>query len=84
MIPNTKMSCNTLNAVLSAVDGQSSTPKLAHSVNETARMLSIGRSALYAHIKAGNIRATKCGRRTLFLTPDILSFVELLQKGAVQ
>lgn len=53
--------------------------KLAFSVKEAAEILSIGRTTLYARVKAGDLKATKCGRKTLFLASDLAAFVERLQ-----
>ena len=61
------------------------TEKVAYSVNDAARLLSIGRTSLYAQIKTGNLRATKVGRKTLFLAKDIDAFLDRLQqKGDVR
>lgn len=49
--------------------------KIAYDVAETASMLSIGRTTLYGLVKSGDIRATKLGRRTLFLAVDIATFL---------
>lgn len=54
-------------------------PKVAYNVAETAELLSIGRTTLYARMKAGDLKVTKCGRKTLFLASDIAAFVEHLQ-----
>ena len=44
---------------------------LAISINETARALSIGRSSVYALLKAGRLNAIKIGRRTLLTTESV-------------
>ena len=44
---------------------------LAISINDTARALSIGRSSVYALLKAGRLDAIKIGRRTLLTTESI-------------
>lgn len=59
-------------------------PKVAYDVTETARILSIGRTALYAQIKTGKLRATKLGRKTLILAKDLDAFVALLPKKEEQ
>ena len=41
------------------------TPPLALTVNETTRVLSTSRSAIYRYLKAGRLRAIKVGTRTL-------------------
>lgn len=58
--------------------------KVAYDVTETARILSIGRTALYAQIKTGKLRATKLGRKTLILAKDLDAFVALLPKKEEQ
>lgn len=55
--------------------------KAAYSVPETASLLSLGRTSLYELVKAGHLRATKVGRRTLFLAADLAAFVSNLQQG---
>lgn len=54
--------------------------KIAFSVEETARALSVGRTKLYELVKTGEIRATKLGRRTLFLVRDIDAFLDRLRQ----
>ena len=51
----------------------------ALSVHEAAHVLSIGRTTLYGLVKSGDLRATKLGRKTLFLQRDIESFLDQLQ-----
>ncbi len=53
----------------------------AITVAEAVRILSIGRTTLYGLIKDGEIRATKLGRKTLFLAKDIDAFLDRLQQG---
>jgi hypothetical protein len=45
--------------------------QFAYSIEETARIASVGRTALYAEIKAGRLKARKAGRRTVLLADDI-------------
>ena len=49
--------------------------KAAYTVRETAGLLSIGRSSLYAVVKRGDLRPVKVGRRTLFLAGDLAAFL---------
>lgn len=58
--------------------------KIAYSVCEAQKALSIGRTSLYAQIKAGKLRATKLGRKTLILAKDLDAFVALLPKKEEQ
>ena len=53
--------------------------KAAYSVSEAMALLSLGRTSIYELVKSGALKATKCGRRTLFLAPDIAAFLSKLQ-----
>jgi len=44
---------------------------LAISINETAKVLGIGRSSVYALLKSGKLEAIKIGTRTLLTTESI-------------
>jgi len=44
---------------------------LAISINDTAKVLGIGRSSVYALLKSGRLDAIKIGRRTLLTTESI-------------
>lgn len=52
--------------------------KAAYSVNELLATLPLGRTSIYAAIKCGKLRATKYGKKTLFLAPDIANFLSSL------
>ena len=54
--------------------------KAAYSVTEAMSLLSLGRTSIYELMKGGKLKATKCGRRTLFLSSDIAVFLSQLQK----
>ena len=45
--------------------------RLAYSINETARILSLGRTSIYAMIADGRLVAFKLGRRTLIKADSI-------------
>jgi excisionase family DNA binding protein len=45
--------------------------RLAYSINETARTLSLGRTSIYAMIADGRLEAFKLGRRTLIKAESI-------------
>ena len=51
-------------------------PKLAYSVEEFAEISGKGRTAVYAAIKAGHLKARKDGRRTLILHHDGMAYLE--------
>lgn len=50
--------------------------RLAYSVNETARTLSLGRTSIYAMIADGRLEAFKLGRRTLIKTASIRRLID--------
>lgn len=50
--------------------------KLAYSINETARVLSMGRTSIYAMIADGRLEAFKLGRRTLVKADSIRRLVD--------
>jgi excisionase family DNA binding protein len=52
--------------------------RAAYSVNELLEILPLGRTSLYAAIKAGTLKATKLGKKTLFLAPDVAAFLAAL------
>ena len=43
-----------------------------------------GRSFLYAEIHAGRLRATKAGRRTVFLADDVAEWLEKLRDASAE
>jgi len=45
--------------------------RLAYSINDTARILSLGRTSVYAMIADGRLEAFKLGRRTLIKADSI-------------
>jgi hypothetical protein len=53
--------------------------KAAYSVRETAAVTSLGRTAIYAAVKQGDLRPRKFGRKTLFLANDIAVFLSGLK-----
>ena len=50
--------------------------RLAYSINETARALSLGRTSIYAMIADGRLEAFKLGRRTLVKAESIRRLVD--------
>ena len=53
------------------------------SVDEAAKILSIGKTKLYAELAAGNIKARKIGKRTLILREDLESYISNLKQYSV-
>jgi excisionase family DNA binding protein len=49
--------------------------RLAYSINETARTLSLGRTSIYAMIADGRLASFKLGRRTLIKAESIQRLV---------
>lgn len=49
--------------------------RLAYSINDTARTLSLGRTSIYAMIADGRLEAFKLGRRTLIRAESIQRLV---------
>jgi excisionase family DNA binding protein len=50
--------------------------KLAYSINETARALSLGRTSIYAMIADNRLEAFKLGRRTLIKADSIRRLID--------
>ena len=53
--------------------------KVAYAVNETLDLLSIGRTALYAAVKRGDLKRVKFGKKTLFYAADLAVFLARLR-----
>jgi excisionase family DNA binding protein len=49
---------------------------IATSINDTAKALSLGRTSIYALIRAGRLETLKLGRRTLVKTESIRRLLE--------
>jgi excisionase family DNA binding protein len=49
--------------------------KLAFSILETCRLLSLGRTSIYVAINSGELKAVKAGRRTLVTRESLQAFV---------
>jgi excisionase family DNA binding protein len=50
--------------------------RLAYSINDTAKALSLGRTSIYAMIADGRLEAFKIGRRTLIRAESIARLIE--------
>jgi excisionase family DNA binding protein len=53
--------------------------KVAYAVDETLELLSIGRTALYAAVKRGDLKRVKFGKKTLFYAADLAAFMARLR-----
>ena len=49
--------------------------RLAYSINDTAKVLSLGRTSIYAMIADGRLEAFKLGRRTLIKAESVRRLV---------
>jgi excisionase family DNA binding protein len=54
--------------------------KVAYSVDDTLELLSIGRTALYAAVKRGELKRVKFGKKTLFYAADLAAFLVRLRR----
>jgi excisionase family DNA binding protein len=53
---------------------------LAYSVSDACKVSGLGRTTLYAAMKAGKLTAHKCGRRTVIMSDDLLAWLRTLPK----
>src|SRR5882757_8927977 len=82
------------NKAVSSVDNDKSTgadpidpsalgfTKVAYAVDETLELLSIGRTALYAAVKRGDLKRVKFGKKTLFYAADLAAFLARLRRSS--
>jgi hypothetical protein len=54
--------------------------KVAYAVGEILGLLSIGRTALYAAVKRGDLKRVKFGKKTLFYAADLVAFLARLRR----
>ena len=52
--------------------------QLVYSIAESAQTSRIGRTKIYKAINAGDLRAVKCGRRTIILHDDLVRYLQNL------
>jgi excisionase family DNA binding protein len=55
----------------------------AMSVEETARFLGLGQSSIWREIREHRLAARKCGRRTLILKEDALTYLRELPRAGI-
>lgn len=53
-------------------------PPLARSIEETLKVVPVGRTTLYGEIAAGRLKARKIGRRTVILASDLNAWLASL------
>ena len=54
--------------------------RFGYAVDETLELLSIGRTALYAAVKRGDLKRVKFGKKTLFYAADLAAFLTRLRQ----
>lgn len=52
--------------------------KAAYSVRELIELLPLGRNSIYEAVKSGDLKVTKFGKRTMFLAPHVVEFLQSL------
>lgn len=52
---------------------------LAHTIEQAAKISTLGRTSVYAAIKSGELRARKAGRRTVILDDDLRQWLSSLR-----
>jgi excisionase family DNA binding protein len=59
------------------------TNSIALSIPEAVSITGIGRTTLYAAIKAGKLVAQKCGKRTIILQSDLINWLNSLSSSVM-
>jgi excisionase family DNA binding protein len=54
---------------------------VAYSIDQACRLTGLGRTLLYGVIKRGDLRARKCGTRTVILAEDLHKFLNNLPEA---
>ncbi len=58
--------------------------KAAYSVRELVELLPLGRNSIYEAVKSGDLKVTKFGKRTMFLAPHVVEFLESLSGSGAE
>jgi hypothetical protein len=56
--------------------------KAAYSVRELVELLPLGRNSIYEAVKSGDLKVTKFGKRTMFLAPHVVEFLQSLSSSS--
>ncbi len=56
--------------------------RAAYSADDLREVLSLGKTSIWAAVKDGRLRATRYGKRTLFLAADVAAFLSNLRGEA--
>ena len=56
--------------------------KVAYAFGETLDLLSVGRTALYAAVKRGDLKRVKFGKKTLFYATDLAALLARLRRSS--
>lgn len=58
--------------------------KPAYSIDELLNILPLGRTKLHSEINKGRLKATKLGKKTIFLAEDVSDYLESLPSKAAK
>jgi len=62
-------------------NGVMQSTKFAYGLDELTELLGLGRSTLYLEVRAGRLRLSKVGRRSIVLADDLAAYLAVLKKG---
>lgn len=57
---------------------------LAHTIEQTGKISTLGRTTIYAAIKSGELKARKAGRRTVILDDDLRAWLASLPTSGAE
>lgn len=64
---------------LSALEVGHNVPKLAYSVDDVVLATSLGKVSIFAHLKSGDLKSIKVGRRRLIPAAALAEFLAILK-----